>query len=259
MRLNLNADMGESWGAFRMGDDAAILGAVRSANVACGLHGGDPAVIDATLRLARDRGVSVGAHPGYADLHGFGRRAMSLPDGEVRALVLYQVGAVAALARAIGWPITHVKPHGALNNQACADPHLAWVIAEAVRDADPGLIMLAPVLSHLAAAAEAAGLRVALEIFADRSYEEDGQLTPRSRPGAVLHDPAAVRDHVLAMVGAGAVITRTGARLDTPFHSVCVHGDNPRAVESATEVARALAAAGHDLCTIPELIPNRGA
>ena len=193
MKININADMGESWGAFRMGDDAGLLGAVASANIACGLHGGDPRVMADTIRLARDRGVSIGAHPGYADLHGFGRRAMTLSDADLEALVLYQLGALAGMAHALGHPMTHVKPHGAMNNQAAADRHMADVIAGAIRSFDPGLILLAPVLSELAAAGSGAGLKVALEIFADRTYEEDGQLTPRALKGSVLHDPEAAR------------------------------------------------------------------
>ena len=254
MKININADMGESWGAFVMGDDAGLLDSVASANIACGLHGGDPRVIADTIRLARTRGVSIGAHPGYADLQGFGRRAMSLPDAEVEALILYQLGAVAGMARALGHPITHVKPHGALNKQACADRRLADVIARAIRAFDPGLILLAPVLSHLAAAGQDSGLAVALEIFADRTYEEDGQLTPRSVRGSVLHAAEDARAHVLAMVAAGGIVTRTGTLLPTPFHSVCVHGDGPAAVAAARLIRTSLESAGHLVRPLPDLI-----
>lgn len=251
MRLNLNADLGESWGAFRMGDDAAMLDLVDSANLACGMHGGDPLVMANTVAAAKARGVGIGAHPGYADLHGFGRRPMALAADELSALVTYQLGALAAIARAGGWPVTHVKPHGAMNNQACADPAMAAVIARAVAEFDPGLILLAPALSALAHAGEAVGLRVAIEIFADRTYERDGQLTPRKLPGAVIHDPAEARDHVLRMVEAGGIVTRAGAVIDTPFHSVCVHGDGAAAVESARMIRAALREAGHDLIGLP--------
>lgn len=254
MKININADMGESWGAFVMGDDEGLLGIVASANIACGLHGGDPKVIAGTIRLAQSRGVSVGAHPGYADLHGFGRRPMSLPDSEVEALILYQLGAVAGMARALGHPMTHVKPHGALNNQACADRHLADVVARAIHSFDPRLILLAPVLSQLAAAGSAAGLPVALEIFADRTYEGDGQLTPRAVPGSVLHSAAEARDHVLRMVTAGGIVTRTGQVLHTPFHSVCVHGDGADAVAAARLIRTALEGAGHHILPLPELL-----
>ena len=254
MRLNINADLGESWGAFTMGNDAALLGVVTSANVACGAHGGDAKVMADTVRLARARGVSIGAHPGYADLHGFGRRAMVLPDDELRALVVSQLGALAAVARVGRWPITHVKPHGAMNNQACADSGMAQVIAQAIADFDPSLILLAPVLSDLARAGEQAGLMVALEIFADRTYQPDGQLTPRSVPGSVLHDPAAARDHVLAMVDKGAVIARDGSVLDTAFHSICVHGDGAAALDTARMVRAALEAGGHSILPLPQVM-----
>ena len=257
MKININADMGESWGAFVMGDDPALLQVVASANIACGLHGGDPKVIADTIRLAKAKGVSIGAHPGYADLQGFGRRAMTLSDTEIGALILYQLGAVAGMARALGWPMTHVKPHGALNNQACADPHLAGMIASAIRAFDPGLILLAPVLSELAAAGAAAGLPVALEIFADRTYESDGQLTPRSVAGSVLHGVDEARDHVLRMVDAGGIVTRTGQVLATPFHSICVHGDGPTAVATARAVRTALQTAGHDILPLPQVLARR--
>lgn len=258
MRLNLNADLGESWGCFRMGDDEALLGLVDSANVACGMHGGDHRVMRDTVRLARARRVSVGAHPGYADLQGFGRRPMSLPDDELHALVLCQLGALAAIARTEGWPITHVKPHGAMNNQACVDPAMAAVIARAVLAFDPKLILLAPVLSELARAGQAAGLAVALEVFADRTYEPDGQLTPRSVPGAVLDDPGDAEAHVLRMVEAGGIVARGGTALPTPFHSICVHGDGPGAALKASAVRSALQAAGHTLAALPEVLADEG-
>lgn len=257
MKININADMGESWGAFVMGDDAGLLGAVASANIACGLHGGDPRVIADTIRLAKVKGVSIGAHPGYADLHGFGRRAMSLPDAEVEALILYQLGAVAGMARALGHPMTHVKPHGALNNQACADRHLADVVVRAIHLFDPGLILLAPVLSQLAAAGTASGLSVALEIFADRTYESDGQLTPRSIAGSVLHRAADARDHVLGMVKAGGIVTRTGQILPTPFHSICVHGDGAEALAAARLIHSALQGAGHEILPLPAVLAQK--
>lgn len=257
MHLNLNADLGESWGAFVMGNDADLLPLVDSANIACGMHGGDPLVMARTVRLARASGASIGAHPGYADLHGFGRRPMRLPEDELAALVTYQIGALTAVARAEGVPVTHVKPHGAMSNQACADPVMAGVIARAVAAVDPGLILLAPVLSELARAGAEAGLTVALEVFADRTYEPDGQLTPRSVPGSVLHDPAACVDHVLRMVDKGGIVARDGSILWTAFHSVCVHGDGPAAVATARAVRAALIAAGHDLRPLPAILRAR--
>lgn len=254
MKINLNADLGESYGPYTIGDDAALMEIVATANVACGAHGGDPVVMATTVATARARGVSIGAHPGYADLHGFGRRPMDLPAGELRALVLHQIGALHAIARAGGLPMTHVKPHGALNNQACVDRAIADVIATAVHDFDPGLILLAPVLSELAAAGQAAGLPVALEVFADRSYQDDGQLTKRSEPGAVLRDERAAQDHVLAMVERGGIVTRAGRFIEAPFHSICVHGDEPTAVNVARAVRRALDAAGHEVLPLPQVV-----
>lgn len=247
MRINVNADLGESYGSFVMGNDAALLGIVGTANVACGMHGGDPLVMRDTILRARDAKVSIGAHPGYADLHGFGRHAMHLSDAELDALLIYQIGAIAAMGRVLGWPITHVKPHGALNNQACADKRMADVIARTIASCDASLILLAPVLSELAAAGADAGLRVALEVFADRTYEPDGQLTPRSIGGSVLHDPAQARDHVLRMVEAGGIVTRQGKVIPTAFHSVCVHGDGNAALETARAVTDALLAGGHQV------------
>lgn len=254
MLLALNADLGEGWGPFTMGDDAAMLALVDSANIACGAHAGEPRVMQATVRLARARGVSIGAHPGYADLHGFGRRPMQLPGDELAALVLAQLGALAAIARAEGWPITHVKPHGAMSNQASADPAMARVIAAAVRAFDPGLILLAPACSALAAAGAEAGLAVALELFADRRYEPDGRLTPRSVPGAVLEGPEEAVAHVLRMAAAGGIVARDGTVLRTAFHSICVHGDSPGAVRTAAAVRAALEAAGHRLAPLPEVM-----
>lgn len=247
MKLNINADLGESYGSFVMGNDAALLGIVRTANVACGMHGGDPKVIHDTIIRARDAGVSIGAHPGYADLHGFGRREMKLSDPELEALLVYQIGAIAAMGEFYGWPITHVKPHGALNNQACTNAPMAHLIARTIAHCDPSLILLAPALSELAAAGQAAGLRVALEVFADRTYESDGQLTPRSIEGSVIHDSGKARDHVLRMVEAAGIVTRQGQVLPTAFHSICVHGDGADALATARAVTDALSDRGHQV------------
>lgn len=252
MKINLNADCGESFGAYSIGDDAALLQIVRSANVACGFHGGDPGVMRQTVALCAANGVSVGAHPGFADLPGFGRRPMKLSLQEVRDLVIVQIGALQAVAAAQGGRVTHVKPHGALNNMACEDADLAGAIAAAVRDVDRDLILLAPVLSELAKAGEAAGLPTALEVFADRAYTDTGMLVNRREPGAVIKDAAASLSHVTAMLEAGAIISVSGKRLPTPIHSVCVHGDEPTAVEAAAIVRDGLRKAGQ-LVTLPEL------
>ncbi|MCC5972903.1 MAG: LamB/YcsF family protein [Rubellimicrobium sp.] len=253
MRLTLNADLGEGWGPWSMGDDAAMLAIVGSANVACGGHAGDPDVMRATILAARERGVSLGAHPGYPDLAGFGRRPMTLSPAALEAQLAAQIGALAAIGRLCDWPVTHVKPHGALSNRAAVDRDLADVIARTVAALDPGLILLAPALSALALAGQAAGLAVALEVFADRRYAEDGQLSPRASPGAVIADPGAAVAHLRAMLAAGGIVTQGGRVLPVAFHSICVHGDAPGAVAVAAAVAATLRADGHELVPLTVL------
>jgi 5-oxoprolinase (ATP-hydrolysing) subunit A len=247
LRLNLNADLGESFGAWTMGEDAALLPLVNSANIACGFHAGDPTVMRRTVRQAIAHGVSLGAHPAYPDLQGFGRRAMQLSPAELEATLLYQIGALQAMARAEGGCVTHVKPHGALNNLACADAATAATVVRAVLALDPALILLAPAHSELVRAAQTQGLPVRIEVFADRAYQDDGQLVPRSQPGAVLHQAQACVEHVLRMVQEQALVSVSGQRLPTPIDSICVHGDGPEAVATAHAVRQALLAAGHTL------------
>jgi UPF0271 protein len=254
MDINLNADLGESFGAWRMGDDAALLAIVGSANVACGFHAGDPLVMADTVRLAREHGVSLGAHPAFPDLQGFGRRAMRLSARELGAVVTYQVGALMGMAQSQGMRVTHVKPHGAMSNMACEDAAMATTIAAAVKAIDASLILLAPALSELAKAGRAAGLRVADEVFADRAYGEVGNLVPRSQPGAVLHDSGACLAHVLRMLERGGIVTASGALLPTGFHSICVHGDNAHAVATAAAIRDGLQAAGHRLRSLPDML-----
>ena len=254
MNINLNADLGESFGAYRMGDDAALLAIVGSANVACGFHGGDPSVMAETVRLAQAAGVSIGAHPSFPDLQGFGRRAMRLGPDELAAVVVYQVGALMGMARSQGARVSHVKPHGAMSNMACEDAAMATTIARAVRSVDPDLILLAPALSQLALAGRAVGLRVADEVFADRAYTDEGNLVPRSQPGAVLASSAECLAHVLRMLAGGGIVSASGRLLPTPFHSICVHGDNAHAVATAAAVREGLLAAGHRLCSLPDLL-----
>jgi UPF0271 protein len=257
VKINLNADLGESFGAYSIGNDEELLGVVGAANIACGFHGGDPVVISRAILRAKETGASIGAHPGHADLQGFGRRPMQLAPEELRMSVIYQVSAVAGMARALGHGVTHVKPHGAMNNQACADRAMADIIARAVAETDPDLILLAPALSGRAAAGEAAGLTVALEIFADRTYEPDGSLTPRSRPGSVLHGTQEALTHVKRMIEAGGLVTREGEVLPTPFHSICVHGDGPEALATASALREALTDWGHAPVDLPTAV--RGA
>lgn len=253
MRINLNADLGEGYGAWRMGDDAAMLDIVASANIACGGHAGDPEVMRQTVRLARQRGVSIGAHPSYPDLQGFGRRAMALSPAELESQMAFQVGALAGVAALEAAQVTHVKPHGALNNTACTDRGVADTICRALRSIRPHLILLAPAASQLVLAGRAAGLPVVEEIFADRAYLADGQLVPRSRPDAMIHGADACLAHVLAMLEAGALIAVDGTRIATPIGSICVHGDSPGAVEVARHLREQLVARGHAIVALPEV------
>ncbi|AUN95981.1 LamB/YcsF family protein [Pseudazoarcus pumilus] len=253
MELNLNADLGESFGAWKMGDDATMLSIVNSASIACGFHAGDPQIMRRTLHAARRNRVSIGAHPAFPDLQGFGRRAMHVAPDELQAIVLYQLGALAGMARVEGLTMTHVKPHGALSNMASEDASMARNVVQAIKAFDAGLILLAPAGSELDAAGRRAGLRVAGEIFADRAYTDEGHLMPRSQPGAVLTERAACVAHVLRMLEAGAIVSASGKRLEVPFHSVCVHGDNVHAVEVAHAVRDALTGAGCTLVALPDM------
>ncbi|THF63292.1 LamB/YcsF family protein [Pseudothauera rhizosphaerae] len=255
--INLNADLGESFGPWKMGEDEALLQVVASANIACGFHAGDPLVMRRTVRTALDAGVSLGAHPSWPDLQGFGRRPLTMAPAELEALVIYQIGALAAMAAAEGGRLTHVKPHGALNNQACEDAALAETIARAVKAADSTLILLAPALSELHKAGERAGLPVAAEIFADRAYTEAGTLVPRNQPGAVIHDHAALTVHVLRMLEAGGIVTVSGRTLPCPVDSICVHGDTPGAADNARRLRATLEAEGWHIAPLPEVLETR--
>lgn len=249
-RINLNADLGEGFGPWTMGADAELLGIIASANVACGFHAGDPLVMRRTLRLAKQRGVEIGAHVAYPDLQGFGRRRMEMAPEELEAAILYQIGALAGLAQAEGLRLAHVKPHGALNNAACADLELARTVCRAVLACDRQLILLAPALSQLAAAGREAGLPVVEELFADRAYLDDGQLVPRSRPGAMIHGADASLAHVLRMLEEGAIVSVNGQRLPVRAGSVCVHGDNAEAVATARTLREGLQAAGYAIAPL---------
>jgi UPF0271 protein len=232
MKIDLNADLGEGM------DDAAILPYLTSANVACGQHAGSPALMDRTVRLALERGVRIGAHPGYADRENFGRVSMDLPGDELKALVLYQIGALDGIARARGAHLVHVKAHGALYNQAAKDAPLARTIAEAVRAYDRSLILVGLAGSLQLEAAKAAGLTAAGEAFADRLYAGDGSLVPRSQPGAVLHDPAAAAAQAVRLARRGRAQT------------ICLHGDTPGAALIARSVRAALEQAGIEIAPL---------
>ena len=247
LRIDLNCDMGESFGAWTLGADAEVMPSITSANIACGAHAGDPSVMRRTIRNAKAHGVAVGAHPGFADLQGFGRREMKADPVEVEDSLIAQIGAVAAMARAEGVPLRHVKAHGALYNMAARDRSLADAIARAIKAFDANLIMFGLPNSPMIDAGRAAGLKVASEGFADRAYEPDGSLTPRSRPGAVVHDPALVVERAVRMVRDGVVLTIQGAAIPMTVDTICVHGDTPGAPELTRRIRAGLEAAGIDV------------
>jgi len=248
--IDLNCDMGESFGPWRMGADAAVMPHITSANVACGAHAGDPVVMRNTVRLARAAGVAIGAHPGFADLQGFGRREITVDPVELEAFLIAQIGALAAIASAEGATLQHVKPHGALYNMAARDRRLADAIARAVAVFDPSPILFGLPNSALIDAGRAAGLRVAAEGFADRAYEPDGSLTPRSRAGAVIDDPDAVVARAVRMVREGVVLTPAGDQVALRVDTICVHGDTPGAPELARRIREALRANGADVASV---------
>ncbi len=242
--MDINSDLGESFGAWRMGDDAAMLDIVTSANVACGFHAGDPAGILDTLRAAAQRGVAVGAHVGYPDLAGFGRRAMDPSSRELVADVVYQIGALQGLAAAAGTRVRYVKPHGALYNTIAHDERQAGDVITAMLALDSGLALLALAGSPLIGWARARGLRVVAEAFADRAYHDDGTLVSRRQPGAVLHDADAIAARMLRLVQTGEVESITGRGVRVQADSICVHGDSPGAVDAARAIRARLAQAG---------------
>lgn len=231
MQIDLNSDVGESFGAYRLGADHEVMRSITSANIACGYHAGDPAVMRRTVKIARDAGVAIGAHPGFPDLAGFGRRELRATPGEVEDMVLYQIGALSAIARSEGGVVSHVKAHGALYNMAARDRTLADAIARAVKSFDPSLVLFGLPGSELLRAGEAAGLQTASEGFADRAYSPDGSLAPRGAAGAVIHDAAEVVRRALRMVGEGRVTSTDGSELTFRVDTLCVHGDTPGAGE----------------------------
>jgi len=244
IRIDLNADVGESFGRWTLGDDAAVLACVTSANIACGYHAGDPVVMRRTVRLARDAGVAVGAHPSLPDLAGFGRREMRISADDLEDLVLYQAGALAAIAAAEGVRLQHVKPHGALYTMAARDPALADAFVRAVAALDPSLLVFAPPGSQLVRAAAAAGLRTAPEGFADRAYDPDGSLAPRSSAGAIVEDPDLVVARSLRMVQQGVVRATDGSDIPLRITTLCTHGDTPGSAGILRALRAALEAAG---------------
>ncbi|HEY3164909.1 MAG TPA: 5-oxoprolinase subunit PxpA [Candidatus Limnocylindrales bacterium] len=252
LRIDLNADVGESFGPWPMGADDALIPLVSSVNVACGAHAGDPGTILRTVALAAARGVAIGAHPGYPDLGGFGRRDLDMTAGDLRASLIVQIGAVQAAARVCGTAVRHVKPHGALYNRAARDPAVASTIAEAVRDLDPGLVLVGLAASASIAAGRAAGLAVAEEAFADRRYEPDGSLRSRRLSGALL-GPIDAAAQAVRIARDRTVIAADGSELDVTAGTICIHGDSPDAVGIARAVREALAAAGVTVGSTPSV------
>jgi UPF0271 protein len=245
--IDLNSDLGEGFGVWHLGDDDAMLGIVTSANVACGFHAGDPAGMLRVCRLAAERGVRIGAQVSYRDLAGFGRRFIDVAAEDLVADVVYQIGALQAIARASGSTVSYVKPHGALYNTIVTNREQGAAVAEAVRLADATLPVLGMAGSAFFDEAARLGLHTVAEAFADRAYRPDGQLVSRREPGAVLHDPAAIAERVVTMVTSGQVTTIDGAQIPISVESVCVHGDSPGAVQIATAVRDQLKAAGIDI------------
>ena len=244
MRVDLNSDLGESFGPWPMGQDAALMESITSANVACGFHAGDPGAMRATIALAREKGVAIGAHPGFQDLVGFGRREIKASPAEVEDLVLYQISALAGMAAAQGASLQHVKAHGALYNMACRDRSLADAIAKAVAAFDRSLILFGLPNSELLRAGEAAGLAVAAEVFADRAYDADGSLTNRSQPGSVIHDTPKVVARAIRMVRDKQVVAVDGSTIALQADTICLHGDTPGAADHARAVRAGLEQAG---------------
>jgi UPF0271 protein len=244
MRVDLNADMGESFGPWRMGDDAALLRTVTSANVACGGHAGDADVMSATMALAHKNGVGIGAHPGFMDLAGFGRNRMTVPRATLQNQIRYQVAASVGMARSVGAKVRHLKLHGALSNMASEDPVLARDLYEAALSVDPDLIVMILAATAHQQAVEELGCAWAGEIFADRAYNDDATLVDRSIDGAVIHDPEIAGKRMVEMVKAGAIITESGKHIPAAIDTICLHGDTPTAVQIAGSVRSALEGAG---------------
>ncbi len=252
MPIDINSDVGESFGAWSMGLDRLTLQAVTSANIACGFHAGDPSVMSSTVKICAELGVAIGAHPGYPDLQGFGRRDMALTASEVQSSVLYQTGALWAVARSHGLTLTHVKAHGALYNRAAVDPSLAAAVAAAVAELDLGLILVGLAGSVMEGAARGAGVTFAGEAFPDRAYTPAGTLVSRSQPGALITDPAEVAARAVAMARDGSVVASDGSVIKLNARTLCVHGDSAHAAETARAVRAAIEAAGIEVSPLSD-------
>jgi len=242
--VDLNADMGESFGPWVMGNDLSLLDVVTSANIACGFHAGDPDVMARTMRASAERGVGLGAHPGFDDLQGFGRRRMQLDDDSLGNLIRYQVGAAQAMARAAGGDLQHLKLHGAMANMAAEDTSMALTCYRAALSVAPDISIMVLARTAQETAVRELGCRAACEIFADRAYNDDATLVDRRLPGAVIHDADRAAARMVEMVTAGAILTESGKAIPTRIDTICLHGDTPEAVEIAKKTRHALQAAG---------------
>jgi UPF0271 protein len=254
-RVDINCDLGESYGAFKVGNDAEIMPYITSANVACGFHAGDPLTMAQTVALAKKHGVAVGAHPGYPDLMGFGRRQMQLTSEEARSYIIYQIGALQGFAKVFGVNLQHVKPHGAMYNMALKDRELSRAIAGAVAELDHNLIVFAPPKSAMAEVAAEAGLRVAYEFFADRAYNPDGSLVSRKKLGAIIEEPEKAVKRAIRAVKEGMVEAFDGTIVELgQVHTICVHGDTPTAVKLAEALKKGLVKAGIEVKPVSQFI-----
>jgi UPF0271 protein len=251
--INLNADMGEGWGAYDIGDDAGLLKIIRSASIACGFHAGDPVTMQRLVTQAAAEGVSIGAHPGFNDLWGFGRRRIDMNPRELEYMIAYQIGALQAMACYAGAKVTHLKPHGALNNMAAEDIELALAIGRAIKTVDRDIIYVALASSQMEKAARELDLLLAREGFCDRLYEDDGNLTSRKVPGSVLTDPDVVRERVVNMVLNEEIVSRHGKSLKVRLDTLCVHGDEPTGVIVARAAREGLEAAGVRVIPLPAM------
>jgi len=254
MKVDLNSDLGESFGRYKLGLDEEVMEYITSANVAAGWHAGDPLVMRRTVRLAKEKGVAVGVHPGYPDLLGFGRRYMKLTPEEARNYILYQIGAFYSFTKAEGLGLQHVKPHGALYNALVKEEELARAVIEGIADFDKNLIFVALSGSRPAEIAEEMGIKVAHEVFADRAYNPDGTLVPRSKPGAVIHEVEEIAERVISMVKDGGVKAVNGEWVELKVDTICVHGDNPRAVQIAARIRRVLEDEGVKIVPMREIV-----
>jgi UPF0271 protein len=251
--ININADIAEGWGVYDIGNDAELMKIIKSASVACGFHAGDPRTMRRLCLMAKENGVSIGAHPGFNDLWGFGRRRIQMNPQDLEYMIAYQIGALQAMAAYAGLKVTHLKPHGALNNMAAEDAEYALAIGRAIKTVDKDIIYVALAGTELEKAARKLDLRLAREGFPDRRYDDSGNLASRSIPGTVLKDPKEAGEQALRMVEDGEVITLSGKRLKVEVETLCIHGDEPTSGLVGAGIRSALEAAGHKIVPLPEM------